>query len=120
MKKILSLICCLFTFGCTHQEVFLSGQYVLQTDNNINIMFEKNNFAGNSGVNRYFGDYTIDGSYIKINVAGTTMMMGPRHLMEKEQKYVGDLAKINRFEHENSKLILYTDSKQRLVFEKVK
>ena len=120
MKKILSLICCLLTFGCIHHEVLLSGQYVLQTDTNINIMFEGNNFAGSSGVNRYFGTYAIEDNEIQINLAGSTMMMGPQDLMTAEQKYMTTLAKVTKLKLEKNRLILYVNSTDYLLFEKVK
>ncbi len=120
MKKIFSLICCLFMFGCAHQEVFLNGQYVLQTDTNINIMFEGNNFAGSSGVNRYFGTYAVDANKIQINLAGSTMMMGPQDLMTAEQKYMTTLAKVTKLKLGKNRLILYVNSTDYLLFEKVK
>ena len=120
MKKIFSLICCLFMFGCAHQEVFLNSQYVLQTDTNINIMFEGNNFAGSSGVNRYFGTYAVDANKIQINLAGSTMMMGPQDLMTAEQKYMTTLAKVTKLKLGKNRLILYVNSTDYLLFEKVK
>ena len=61
-------------------------------------------FAGQSYVNRYFGDYTIDGNKIVFNLAGSTMMMGPE--IEKEDAFFNALNGEQTFELVDGKLVL--------------
>ena len=61
-------------------------------------------FAGQSYVNRYFGEYTIDGNKIVFNLAGSTMMFGPD--MEKEDAFFKALAGEQTFELADGKLVL--------------
>ena len=61
-------------------------------------------FAGQSYVNRYFGDYTLDGNKIVFNLAGSTMMFGPD--MEKEDAFFKALAGEQTFELADGKLVL--------------
>ena len=61
-------------------------------------------FAGQSYVNRYFGDYTLDGNKIVFNLAGSTMMFGPD--MEKEDAFFKALNGEQTFELADGKLVL--------------
>ena len=61
-------------------------------------------FAGQSYVNRYFGEYTIDGNKIVFNLAGSTMMFGPE--MDKEDAFFKALNGTQTFELADGKLVL--------------
>lgn len=61
-------------------------------------------FAGQSYVNRYFGEYTIDGNKIVFNLAGSTMMFGPE--IEKEDAFFKALNGTQTFELADGKLVL--------------
>ena len=61
-------------------------------------------FAGQSYVNRYFGEYTIDGNKITFGTPGVTMMFGPE--IEKEDAFFKALAGEQTFELADGKLVL--------------
>jgi putative lipoprotein len=47
--------------------------------------------AGSSGCNQVFGTYTLDGSRLRLNPAGLSMMMCPDTLMKQEKAFVAAL-----------------------------
>ena len=61
-------------------------------------------FAGQSYVNRYFGEYTLDGNKIVFNLGGSTMMFGPD--MEKEDAFFAALNGEHTYEIVDGKLVL--------------
>jgi heat shock protein HslJ len=68
----------------SHDNTLVSGSDV----STITLRFDDAvNLTGFGGVNRYFGDYTIDGSTIFIGPLGSTKMAGPEHLMNLETAY---------------------------------
>ena len=64
-------------------------------------------FAGQSYVNRYFGEYTLDGNTIIFNLGGSTMMFGPD--MEKEDAFFESLNGEHTYELVDGKLVLGND-----------
>ncbi|MEF9932764.1 MAG: META domain-containing protein [Cetobacterium sp.] len=130
MKKIIFLLLLtLGILGCNNidkkeKEVEISkimdNEYTLVSeykDLGITINFDKDRVYGFSGVNRYFGNYKIDGDKIKIGPLAGTRMAGPIQSLQKEQKYLKQLesAKILKLK-ENSLLIETAD--KTLYFEK--
>ncbi len=74
-----------------------------------------NRFYGQA-VNNYFGHFTTDKQSIKFDNVGTTMMMGPRAMMEIEGKYLQTLSDVTEYEFDGRTLVLYTPSGDKLVF----
>ena len=129
MKKILLGILMIFTFvGCSGLSSKISSsligkEYVLSTSTKevkITINFAEENFFGFSGVNNYFGSYTVSGDKIKLSHVGSTLMAGPRDAMEKEFEYISSLDKVEKYKMEKENLIFTTDSGQQLIFKEVK
>ena len=61
-------------------------------------------FAGQSYVNRYFGEYTLDGNKITFTQMGNTLMFGPE--IEKEDAFFAALAGEQTYEIVDGKLVL--------------
>lgn len=61
-------------------------------------------FAGQSYVNHYFGEYTLDGNKITFDRTGATMMFGPD--MEKEDAFFAALEGEQTYEIVDGKLVL--------------
>ena len=61
-------------------------------------------FAGQSYVNRYFGEYTLDGNKIVFTQMGNTLMFGPE--IEKEDAFFAALAGEHTYEIVDGKLVL--------------
>ena len=61
-------------------------------------------FAGQSYVNRYFGEYTLNGNTITFTLGGSTMMFGPE--IEKEDAFFAALAGEQTYEIVDGKLVL--------------
>ena len=61
-------------------------------------------FAGQSYVNRYFGEYTLDGNKITFTQMGNTLMFGPE--IEKEDAFFAALAGEQTYEIIDGKLVL--------------
>lgn len=119
MKKLLALTGMMFLFGCMPKKNNLDGEYELinaMSNAQITISFDGNNFAGNSGVNRYFGTFEQSKNNIKFSTAGLTMMMGPENLMQAEQKYLKDLSEVKNFSIKNGNLVLTGDNNIALEF----
>lgn len=128
MKKILLGLLMVFALvGCsgisskTTQSI-VGKEYVLTTstkDVKITINFAEENFFGFSGVNNYFGKYTISGDNMKLSHIGSTLMAGPREAMEKEFEYISSLDKVEKYQVEKDTLTLTTSSGQQLIFKEV-
>lgn len=127
MKRFLSLAFALLMLGaCSKAEnnSFIDKEYQLKNAANnaeITLGFEgkDSRFFGKSAVNRYFGSYKLEGELLSFSPAGSTMMMGPRELMEAEQNYLQELSKIKSFKLDGKMLILYTSDNKELVFEQI-
>ena len=60
MRKILRLLLVFILFGCMQKQEALNGEYKmsgLDEDTEVTIVFNGTEFAGSSGVNRYFGNF---------------------------------------------------------------
>ena len=98
--------------------VVVGREYILTNSGEtpITIGFDAEKFYGFSGINRYFGTYTIEGKKIKFSHPGMTMMAGPQELMVKEQEYMKKLETVNEFELRGKKLILGSNGKNILKY----
>lgn len=128
MKKILISLLLIFVFaGCSSlsgktSETIVGKEYVLSASTEtvkITINFAEENFFGFSGVNNYFGKYTVSGDNMKLSHVGSTLMAGPREAMEKEFEYVSALDKVEKYQLQKDTLILTTSSGQQLIFKEV-
>lgn len=125
MKKIVAVFFSfLFVVGClAKNETFKGKEYQLQNAENkaeISLAFsaKENRFFGKA-VNNYFGSYTLEGNNITFGPAGSTMMMGPRPLMDAESNYLKLLPKVKTVSLDGKKLVLKTDDGQELIFNEV-
>lgn len=124
MKKLLSVCALLLMMcGCSKEAGFAGKAYQLQNaQNNVKVILE---FAKDEPryygavVNRYFGNYELNGSKIKFGPAGVTMMMGPEAEMEAEQNFLGILPHIVSYKMVGSNLVLITDNGQELGFKEI-
>lgn len=131
MKKILALVILVLSFvGCSslqknNNQVNLKGkEFVLTSvypEAGITLGFEGNRFYGFSGVNRYFGQYKLEGSNkIVIENPAGTRMAGPTDLMKKEDAYMNSIVDADKVELKNEMLIIYTKKGEKLQFKQTK
>ena len=125
MKKILlgftfcAFARCSGTSQTKTPETITGKEYVLSTSTDtvkITINFAEENFFGFSGVNNYFGKYTLSGDNMKLSHVGSTLMAGPREAMEKEFEYISALDKVEKYQVQKDTLILTTSTGQQLIF----
>lgn len=131
MKKFLiAVFMCLSVLGCKEEKVAqpktptIKGvEYVLtNTPNNaiVTLTFsDKDNRFFGEVLNRYFGTYEMkeDGN-LTLSGAASTMMAGPRDLMQLEQDYFIKLSKVIGYESDKDKLILHLSDNNTLVYKK--
>ena len=122
MKKWFSFFVAFLLSAC---NLFSDGlddrTYQLQNamnDAQITISFntKEMRYAGKAAVNRYFGTYKLESGKLALGPAGVTMMMGPEPLMQAEQNYLKDLAKVVSFSRKGDELTLTTSEWKKLVF----
>ncbi len=126
MKKLLTALSACLLSACSNQAATTlpdSETYLLQNAMNgaeITISFTpaEHKFAGKAAVNRYFGSYTEDGNNLKLNPAGSTMMMGPQPLMQAERDFLQTLDKVARYDRDGDTLTLTTADGKTLVFKR--
>ena len=126
MKNILCFLVSMFLFACSADANRLEGKEFVWEDApngvEVTIGFDKkeNAFYGKATVNRYFGTYKLDGQNISLDLAGSTMMMGPQDLMDVEMRYLQVLPNVKTFKLENDVLELYVSEQDKLVFRLLK
>lgn len=115
----------LFIAGCSQSETqsFKGKKYqLLQAQNDVVVTLafdaEKPSFYGKI-VNNYFGSYSLKGSSLSLNLAGSTMMMGPTEEMEAEQNFLQILPRIKAYKFSGTTLVLITDNGQELGFKEI-
>lgn len=100
MKKlILSLLFVMIVSGCSaNSKASLGGKTFSLDGTNITLGFDKseNKFYGKA-VNNYFGVYTKDDAMLKLELQGSTMMMGSADEMAQEVKYFNDINKVTSY-----------------------
>ena len=125
MKKILLGLLLMFMFaGCSvlstkPADKLMGKEYILVDSSDevkISLNFAEENFFGFSGVNNYFGKYKVEGNKLVINHVGSTLMAGPKQLMDTEYNYISKLDKVEKYKIEGKKLILTTNDGNNLVF----
>lgn len=128
MKKLLSLMLgtIFMAAACskTTPETFTGKEYKLTgTELGVEITLgfaaDKPRYFGKSAVNRYFGNYTLDGGNLVFGPAGSTMMAGPKEMMEAEQKYLRALGTVKSYKLDGKKLTIETTEGQTLVFDEI-
>ena len=111
-KMLLNLSLMLSLAGCTATSTpSIKGNEFSLNNANITLAFDKNEnkFYGKA-VNNYFGVYTLNGANIKLELQGSTMMMGTTEEMTKETKYFNDLNKVTTYTLNDNSLILKGDN----------
>ena len=114
MKKIfLNLILMLALIGCAvaSSTASIKGKEYTLNNTDITLIFDKNDnkFYGKA-VNNYFGVYTQKGSNIKLELQGSTMMMGEPQKMEQETKYFNNLNQVATYSINGNNLTLKGDN----------
>ncbi|MGL5356162.1 MAG: META domain-containing protein [Cetobacterium sp.] len=127
MKKVLLFLFTAILFvGCFGQKKDLSTQLIGNTyylqgvveDSVIDITFEKERLGGSSGVNRYFGEYKLDGNKISIQNPGSTKMMGPPDLMTQEDTFLKNITESDEIKVTEEGILIKTKSGVELNFVK--
>ena len=85
----------------------------------VSIGFEGNRFFGYSGINRYFGQYEINGGKLVIEDMGLTKMAGKEQDMILELKFLTILKDNKSIKLEGDKLILSSNEDFKLEFKDV-
>lgn len=125
MKKQLTLLLAFImalTTACGKPDTSLKGkEFTYQEsprDVTITLGFDatENRVYGSSGVNRYFGSYTQNGTELRFSPLASTMMAGPQKAMEAEQAYLKEMNDVVSFELKDRRLILKTKTNQELFF----
>ncbi|MBO7257507.1 MAG: META domain-containing protein [Alphaproteobacteria bacterium] len=131
MKKILiAVLMCLSILGCKDETTVQKSspsikgvEYILMNtpnDATITLTFsgEDNRYFGKV-LNNYFGSYEMqDNGSLHLSGAASTMMAGPRDLMQLEQDYFIKLSKVIGYEISGDILILHLSDGQTLVYKK--
>ncbi|MGN1062704.1 MAG: META domain-containing protein [Alphaproteobacteria bacterium] len=124
MKRILTTtVLAIGLCACTAPQTIRGNEYKLTNAPNkadITLAFSDtdNRYFGHA-VNRYFGQYIIEGNHLTFGLTGSTMMMGPVELMEAEQAYFKQLSETVSYHTDGSVLTLQTADGKTLVFEKI-
>ena len=85
----------------------------------IDLVFDDEIAAGNSGVNQYSGGYETDGDTISIGPFALTLMSGPEDLMSQETTFLASLEAAETFEIVDDTLELFdTDGRVAASFTK--
>ncbi|MBC2856907.1 MAG: META domain-containing protein [Cetobacterium sp.] len=129
MKKVwfvLSILMFVF-LGCSNSSIennMIRGKEYILVDEypseNITIGFDGGRFYGFSGVNNYFGSYLKIGKKIEIKEVGSTLMMGPENLMEREKDYLTELLEVEKYSVKDDKLSFYTKDGKEIKFKQIK
>ena len=121
---------CLSILGCKDETTVQKSspsikgvEYILMNtpnDATITLTFsgEDNRYFGKV-LNNYFGSYEMqDNGSLHLSGAASTMMAGPRDLMQLEQDYFIKLSKVIGYEISGDILILHLSDGQTLVYKK--
>ena len=129
-KFLIAILMCLTVLGCKERTVVqkpittIKGvEYVLTNTPNdaiVTLTFsgEDNRYFGKV-LNNYFGSYDMkDDGNLALSGAASTMMAGPRELMQLEQEYFIKLSKVIGYEVSGETLTLHLSNGQTLVYKK--
>ncbi|WP_067138958.1 META domain-containing protein [Oceanivirga salmonicida] len=113
----------LFITNDNNKLIFISNIELdgkkFKLDENVYIEFKDGNVSGKSGVNTFFGKYTLSGNKFMAENLATTLIAGEEKLMESEKEFIAMLSSENKIKLENGKLILENNGKK-LEFTEVK
>ncbi|WP_426711409.1 META domain-containing protein [Cetobacterium sp. SF1] len=124
MKKIsfILLATAILLGGCSSNTVRKIEGEKYKSDTvlyqNSTIEFLKDNkFAGNAGINNYFGNYKLNNdSNIKLEVVGNTLMAGPEAEMNLEKEYIKTLGTVDAYKIDGNYLHFYSKGIEVLKF----
>lgn len=135
MKKLLALLLLLCLTACDGELKMsdLAGKWQLTSMNGqpaptdirggLGVTLEiqeDGKFAGQSPINRYFGQINTQDKTFKTGPVGMTMMAGPPELMDAERDYFTVINDVRSVDIEGGQLILTGPDGKQLVFERVK
>ena len=83
------------------------NEVALLPNSYIDLVFDDEIAAGNSGVNQYSGAYETDGDKISIGPFALTLMSGPEDLMSQETTFLASLEAAETFEIVDDTLELF-------------
>jgi heat shock protein HslJ len=76
------------------------------TDGEASVRLEGGRLSGSGGVNRLTGTYDLEGSSLVFSSIATTMMAGSPERMDREQRFLADLARAARWSLDGDQLLL--------------
>lgn len=125
MKKYLFIMIFMFLFSIvSFAQSVLSGKNFILLENNkpteISISFKGNGVNGNSGLNSFFGEYSVKGDKITWVRMGTTLLAGPPELMDKESNFMGKLGMVDTFSLKKDILTFKLKNGETMVFKEMK
>jgi|Tabmets5t2r1_1033131.scaffolds.fasta_scaffold01094_5 heat shock protein HslJ len=83
-----------------------STEWVLAGGEGQALVFEDGRIAGFGGVNRYAGEYTLEGEELRLGPLAVTRMAGPPEAMESERRYLDALGRAARAAVDEGTLVL--------------
>jgi lactoylglutathione lyase len=81
-------------------------EWALEGGEGQTLVFEDGRIAGFGGVNRYAGEYTLDGEELTLGPLAVTRMAGPPEAMASERRYLDALGRTARAAVEEGTLVL--------------
>ena len=91
--------------------------WTLKDGDGIHAEFLDGTVSGHAGVNRYSGSCTVDGTALVVGPIGATLMAGPQEAMDREQRFLGNLAHVTSYKIVGEELrLLNADGRVILVF----
>ncbi len=121
MKKMLQMMVLMVALSaCVKKDAVLGENYLLAGSQykvpiTIGFNVKEGKYHG-AVVNRYFGNYTVEGDKITLLPGGATMMMGPPDAMDAEREFFEVLPKIVSYKIDGKNLILITDEDEEFIF----
>lgn len=104
--------------GSKWELVTISGK--MTEDIRVSLSFsDDKGISGKSGVNHYFGNYSINENIISIKVGGVTKMAGPEKAMKLEAEYLDLLEKVEKVEVNKDEMTLQSKDGN-MLFKRVK
>ena len=135
MKKLMTIFLCLFLVACDGDFNIndVAGKWQLTSMNGepaptdvrggqgvtLEIQ-EDGKFAGQSPINRYFGQINTQDKTFKTGPVGMTMMAGPPELMDAERDFFSIINDVKAIDVKAGKLTLTGPDGKQLVFERAK
>jgi len=104
----------------TSWELFAISKRKPISGSTITLSFEDGQVSGSAGCNQYFGSYQVDGEAITIQKLAITEMacMEPAGLMEQENLIMEFLNDAQRYQLEDSRLMIFRPDGEALTFDR--